>query len=248
MNPIEILENHKTIRKYKKQYVSPAHIMTLLDVAKSAASSMGLQHYSIIHITDDELKARLANEVCGQPFIAEVPEIFLFIVDCYRNAKIALEKGLETEKVADSDRFFQGWTDACLAAQNLVAAAELSGFGTMYMGSMLNNAPKVIELLQLPKLTFPVVGVGLGIADERPMKKPRISRNTSVFENTYKSFPNYLDEIEDYDEEIENYRYVSFPERPMASFSQQIVSTLERDMPLRSSLFTQIEEQGFILK
>lgn len=248
MNPIEILENHRTIRKYKKQYVSPAHVMTLLDVAKSAASSMGLQHYSIIHIKDAELKAKLANEVCNQPFIADVPEVFLFIVDCYRNGRIALEKGLETDKIADSDRFFQGWTDACLAAQNLVAAAELSGFGTMFMGSMLNNAPRVIELLNLPKLTFPVVGVGIGMADEKPMKKPRIPRTQTVFEDSYKVYPSYLDELEDYDEEMENYRYVSFPERPVATFTDQVVMTLERETPLRSAILSQVEEQGFELK
>ena len=42
----------------------------------------------------------------------------------------------------DADRFFQGWTDACLAAQNMVTAAELAGYGTVYLGKYLKRLQK----------------------------------------------------------------------------------------------------------
>ena len=73
------------------------------------------------------------------------------MVDAYRNAQIMKEKGLNLDTASDTDRFFQGWTDACLAAQNMVTAAELAGYGTVYLGSVLNDAEKIIEILKLPE-------------------------------------------------------------------------------------------------
>lgn len=245
MNPMEILLNHKTIRQYKKQNINPAHVQALIDVAKRTATSMGLQHYSIIRITDDALKNKLAVDICKQPYIADVPEVFIFVVDCYRNAKIAQEAGAEVEAAGDSDRFFQGWTDACLAAQNMVAAAELAGFGTIYMGSILNDAAEVIKLLGLPPLTFPVVGVGIGVADQQPQLKPRMPRELNVFENAYKNFADYHYEFEEYDAEMENYYDTRMNNRRSDKFTKQVVDKLKMVNEKRSNLFAIIAEQGF---
>jgi hypothetical protein len=40
------------------------------------------------------------------------------------------------------DRFFQGFTDACITAQNIVNAAETMDLGTVYLGSILNDSEK----------------------------------------------------------------------------------------------------------
>lgn len=248
MNPIDILLNHKTIRTYKKQPVPPAHLATLLEVAKRTATSTGLQHYSIIRVVSQDLKKKLAEDICKQPYIQDVPEVFLFIVDAYRNQQIAIEQGYDLETASDSDRFFQGWTDASIAAQNLVAAAELAGYGTMYMGSILNDVPVLIEMFNLPKLTFPVVGVGIGIANQVPQLKPRMPREMNVFDDTYKVFKNYVEELEDYDEEMSQYYDLRNANRRVDKFTTQVVRRLEANMPKRSHLFTYIREQGFQLK
>lgn len=153
MNPIDVLLNHRTIREFKSDPMPPQQLSLLLDIAKRTATSMGMQSFSIIHIVNPELKGAIA-EVCNQEYVARVPDLFIFIVDGYRNSRIARERGVESVGERDSDRFFQGWTDAAIAAQNMVAAAELSGFGTVYFGSILNNAPKMIELLKLPDIIF----------------------------------------------------------------------------------------------
>lgn len=42
------------------------------------------------------------------------------------------------------ERFFQGFTDASLAAQNLTNAVEAKGMGAVFLGSVLNDVPKLI--------------------------------------------------------------------------------------------------------
>ena len=220
----------------------PQQLSILLDIAKRTATSMGLQSFSIIRIVNPELKAAIA-EVCNQEYVARVPELFIFIVDAYRNSRIAREQGITSDIERDSDRFFQGWTDAAIAAQNMVAAAELGGFGTVFFGSILNNVPKMIELLKLPELTFPVVGVGIGVPNQKPQLKPRMPREANVFDDSYTVFDSYLELLEDYDEEMEQYYDMRDTNRRVDSFTKQVAG--KKAVPLRQKLIQQAEAQGF---
>lgn len=242
MNPIDVLLNHRTIREFKSSPMPPQQLSILLDIAKRTAISMGLQSFSIIRIVNPELKAAIA-EVCNQEYVARVPELFIFIVDAYRNSRIAREQGITSDIERDSDRFFQGWTDAAIAAQNMVAAAELGGFGTVFFGSILNNVPKMIELLKLPELTFPVVGVGIGVPNQKPQLKPRMPREANVFDDSYTVFDSYLELLEDYDEEMEQYYDMRDTNRRVDSFTKQVAG--KKAVPLRQKLIQQAEAQGF---
>lgn len=242
MNPIDVLLNHRTIREFKSSPMPPQQLSILLDIAKRTATSMGLQSFSIIRIVNPELKAAIA-EVCNQEYVARVPELFIFIVDAYRNSRIAREQGITSDIERDSDRFFQGWTDAAIVAQNMVAAAELGGFGTVFFGSILNNVPKMIELLKLPELTFPVVGVGIGVPNQKPQLKPRMPREANVFDDSYTVFDSYLELLEDYDEEMEQYYDMRDTNRRVDSFTKQVAG--KKAVPLRQKLIQQAEAQGF---
>ena len=242
MNPIDVLLNHRTIREFKSSPMPPQQLSILLDIAKRTATSMGLQSFSIIRIVNPELTAAIA-EVCNQEYVARVPELFIFIVDAYRNSRIAREQGITSDIERDSDRFFQGWTDAAIAAQNMVAAAELGGFGTVFFGSILNNVPKMIELLKLPELTFPVVGVGIGVPNQKPQLKPRMPREANVFDDSYTVFDSYLELLEDYDEEMEQYYDMRDTNRRVDSFTKQVAG--KKAVPLRQKLIQQAEAQGF---
>lgn len=242
MNPIDVLLNHRTIREFKSSPMPPQQLSILLDIAKRTATSMGLQSFSVIRIVNPELKAAIA-EVCNQEYVARVPELFIFIVDAYRNSRIAREQGITSDIERDSDRFFQGWTDAAIAAQNMVAAAELGGFGTVFFGSILNNVPKMIELLKLPELTFPVVGVGIGVPNQKPQLKPRMPREANVFDDSYTVFDSYLELLEDYDEEMEQYYDMRDTNRRVDSFTKQVAG--KKAVPLRQKLIQQAEAQGF---
>ena len=153
--------------------------------------------------------------------------------------------GAKTENAADMDRFFQGFTDACLALQNVVNAAEAMDLGVVYLGSILNDAARICKILKLPKLTFPVLGLGIGYPNQDPQLKPRFENRLRVFENSYRIFDNYLEEIKDYDQEMTTYYDLRDANRRVDCFSDQVVTRLNISMPNRQEILKVIHRQGF---
>jgi FMN reductase (NADPH) len=239
--------SHRTIREFKPEPLDEKVVELLMEVARRTATSNGMQSTSIIRVTDPIVKKQIA-EICKQEYVLRAPILLVFVADCYRNMRIANDKGCFEESAGDMDRFFQAVTDTCLAVQNVVNAAESLDIGALYLGSTLNDARKLIEVLKLPKLTFPVVGLGLGIPNQNPSLKPRMSNELKVFENSYKIFDNYLEEISDYDEEMQTYYDLRNINQRVDSFSNQIVSKLTTANPMRQDILNVIKDQGFVLK
>lgn len=243
----EMLEkqlSHRTIREFEDRSIPKDIYEQLIEVARRTASSSGMQASSIIRVTDSEIKKEIAK-VCKQEYVARAPELLIFIVDQYRNAEIAKEKDCHLENTGDMDRFFSAFTDACLTAQNVVTAAEAIGLGTVYLGSIQNDAEKICELLKLPELTFPVVGLGIGYPNQTPQLKPRMDMKLRVFENHYEIFDNYLEEIKEYDEEMQNYYDLRDANRRVDCFSDQVVARLKGVIPKRQEILKYVKKQGF---
>lgn len=243
---IEIQKGHKTIREFKEKSISKEIMDELFEVAKSTATSNGMQTYSIIRITDKDLKEKI-SKVCNQEYVARAPELLIFIVDQYRNSQIAIEKGLNFDDTNDLDKFFQGFTDASLAAQNMVVAAESLGLGANYLGSILNDPKEMCNLLELPKLTFPVVGIGIGYPNQDPQLKPRMNMDKRVFENKYNKFPNYLDELKDYDEVMQTYYDLRDANNRVDSFTDQVETKTRLTIKKRKEILNVVKDQGFDL-
>lgn len=243
---IENILNHTSIRSWKNEEISEKIIDTLFNVINRTASSMAMQHFSVIRVKDKK-KRKAIKEVSTQPYIEIVPELFIFIVDCYRNSMIAKENKELFESGYDADRFFQGFTDASISAQNLTNAAESLDLGCVYFGSILNDTKKIIEILNLPKYTFPVVGVGFGYKNQEPELKPRIKTDLKIFEDSYKTFESYSKIIEEYDRELETYYDLRNTKKPVDSFTKQILNILSNPNPKRSDIANVIRSQGFTL-
>lgn len=246
-NTIKTQLEHRTIREFTDEPVSEELIEQLVQVARHTATSNGLQASSIIRVTDPSIKKELAD-ICKQEYVARMPEIWIFIVDQYRNGQIAKENNCQEESIGDMDRFFQGFTDACLTAQNVENAAESLGLGTVYLGSILNDPARTIELLKLPKLTFPAVGLGFGKPNQEPQLKPRMDMKLRMFENSYTTYDNYMDLIKDYDEIMETYYDLRDINNRVDRFSKQVVTKLQNVNPVRQKLVNNIVNQGFDLK
>jgi hypothetical protein len=235
---------HRTIREFKDIRIPGKVFDTLMEVARRTATSNGMQSYSIIRVTDPFIKKEIAG-VCNQEYVGRAPELLIFVVDQFKNNRIAKEKGAETENAADMDWFFQGFTDACLAVQNVVNAAEAMDLGVVFFGSILNDSERICKVLKLPKLTFPVLGLGIGYPDQDPQLKPRFENRIRVFENSYRIFENYLEEIKDYDQEMTTYYDLRNKNRKVDSFSDQVVAKLSTSIPNRQGILKVIRQQGF---
>lgn len=186
---VDTLLERRSIRKFKPKPLSDDIVETLETVAQHAASSQFLNDWSAIRITDPAAKKRLA-EIGGQPYIATAPLLYVFVLDEHRNAAIAASKGVETASdeftLNGSYRYTQAQNDAVLALHAMETAAYSLSLGCVILGSLLNDVPALIDLLNLPEYTYPVLGLAIGKPDQDPALKPRMPRPMQFFENEYR--------------------------------------------------------------
>ena len=139
-NPtIDVLRAHRTIRKFEDTQLGLEERDALIDVARRAPTSSFRQQFSIIHVTDVAKRDALA-EVAQQPYVGTSKgDLFMFVVDLYRNARIREEAGMDIAPLQRTNLFLAAMEDAVLAAHNMEVAAESMGLGTVYLGSLLRG-------------------------------------------------------------------------------------------------------------
>lgn len=243
---IEHQLQHRTIRAWKPQEVSPQVRSVLEHVAQRTASSTGMQAAGIIRITDKKIREGLAR-IGGQDYLAQAPELWMFIADSARNAAIAKEKGADAPQAVSMDAFFTGFTDAVLMAQNVVNAAESLGLGTNFYGCIHNDTAAVVDLLKLPELTYPVLGLGFGYPDQSPALKPRMPMNLRISENTYHRPASWVEVLKEYDEELNTYYDLRDNAHSVGAFTDQVVRRAASVVARRADLLKVARSQGFDL-
>ncbi len=157
----------------------------------------------------------------------------MFVLDEHRNAAIAARKGVEVASDAftlnGSYRFTQAQNDAVLALHAMETAAYSLGLGCVILGSLLNDVPALIDLLNLPEYTYPVLGIAIGKPDQEPAVKPRMPRSMQFFENEYPSSDEkLLSGLDSFDVEVHKYYDLRDTERPVDAFSDQIAANGDR--------------------
>ena len=241
---IETQLTHRTIREFTDEPVSDGVFNELMEVARATASSRGLQQTSIIRITDQALKDEMAD-IATQAYMARAPELLVFVADPHRSQEIAKEQGVEAPLGGSMNCFMESITESALVAQNVVVAAESLGLGTNYFGNVLNDAARVIELLGLPELTFPVVGLSLGYPNQSPQLKPRMDMNLRVMENRYREPESWSQALAGYDEAMKTYYDLREGGRPSETFTKQTADKLRAENPMRTKMMRVAVAQGF---
>ncbi len=184
---IKSLFDRKSMRDFQDKNVDKDTVKLLLEATLQAPTAGNQILYSIINITDQNLKNKLAVTCDNQPFIAKAPLVFVFVADHTRWHKSFEITGSEPRKLGVGDLFL-AITDTAIAAQNMVVAAESLGLGSCYIGDILENCEEHRSLLNLPKNAVPVCMLVLGYPTERQLarKKPaRFDIKYIVGENSY---------------------------------------------------------------
>ena len=239
--------NHRSIRAFQEQELTKEEVELLVDVARHTATSKFMQAYSIISITDPTLKAAF-SAISKQPYVENNGHLFLFVVDYHRNVQLTKAQDRPAKLQETADYFIAGLTDATIAAQTLVVAAASLGIGTVFLGSLHNDAQQIIDLLGLPEYTFPAVGLAVGWPNQEPQLKPRLPKEVMHMENHYQVLENPLKEIEAYDEEITSYYDTRDLNHRVDRFSKQVADKMETLSPKRLALLEVIQQQGFLKK
>lgn len=234
---------HRTIRAFKNEALKDEEVKALIDVAQRTATSSGQQAASIIRVTDSEKKLAI-SKICNQSYVAEAAELWIFLADNKRNRDIALAKGNETTNADYFYKFIPAFTDAILMSQNVVNAAENLGLGTVYLGSIHNDIPQLIEIMDLPELTFPALGLAFGYADQKPQLKPRMDMSFRLFENSYRKEVYTVEEFADYDKVMQTYYDLRNANTRVDCFTDQIAKGYKNPSK-RTNFLEEIQKQGF---
>lgn len=186
---IESLYHRKSMRVYEDKPIAPELKAAILEAAVQAPTAGCQQLYTIIDVTDQDVKEALAESCDHQPFIAKAPMVLVFCADCKKWYDAYIEAGCQPRKPQAGDLML-AVTDAAIAAQNAVVAAESLGLGSCYIGDIMENCERQREILDLPDYVFPAVMVVFGWPTSQQKERPKPKRcqmDYIVHENTYHS-------------------------------------------------------------
>lgn len=162
----QLIKSRRSVRRFRTEQVPDEFIRDILDCARLAPTARNVQPWLLGAITLPELRHRISDLAEYGTFIRESP--VCFAVFTLAGEKYFLE-------------------DGCAATMNILLAAAAHGLGTCWVaGDKKDYAPKVRELLQVPKDYALVSLIACGFPDEEPhpQKKPR---DEVVFREKYGS-------------------------------------------------------------
>jgi nitroreductase len=170
---MELLNKHVTIRTFTKQRIDEGLLESILYSGTRASTTGNMQTYSMVITTDVDRKEKLLPLHFNQKVVMNAPVLITFVADFNRFTKWCMYNKAEPG-YSNFISFFTASIDALLVAQNVCIAAESHGLGICYLGTTTYNAAEIIDLLELPLLTFPVTTVALGYPDNVPDLTDRI--------------------------------------------------------------------------
>lgn len=170
---IEQLYQHRSVRSYRPDPVAPELVETIIAAAQRSATSSNLQMYSVVAVTDAAKRARVMELCNNQAHIAQAPVFLAWCADLSRLDRVCERRGY-TQVTEYVESFLVAAMDASILMQTAAVAAESLGLGTCYIGAIRNHPLQVVELLSLPRLTFPLCGMTLGWPAATPMLRPRL--------------------------------------------------------------------------
>ncbi|WP_307794971.1 oxygen-insensitive NADPH nitroreductase [Alkalihalobacillus sp. BA299] len=245
---IKHLQDHRSIRQFTNEKIPKEDIEQIILSAQAAPSSSHGQAYSVICVTEEEKKSKLAEYAGGQQQVENCSHFFVFCADLHRLEKIARRSNINMKEPLDStEMFLIATVDATIVAQNTAVAAEALGLGIVYIGGLRNNPDKVSDLLKLPYRCYPVFGMCIGYPDSKniPEKKPRLPHKAVFYKNEYLNFEKTLTYIEEYDEIMKTYYEKRTNGKRSDTWSETMID--KRKIPRRLHLKSFLKDRGFPL-
>lgn len=252
-NPtIELIHQHGSVRQYKPDPVPRNMIETIVAAGQRASTSSNLQMFSVVALTDAEKRVKMLKYCGGQRHISQAPVFLTWVADLSRLERISEARGY-TMEAGQVENFLLAAVDTAIAAQNAGLAAESLGLGFCYIGAIRNHPREVIELLNLPRLTFPLMGMTLGWPLRPPMIRPRLPLDAVLHWEQYDSEGEKI-HLQNYDQAmiatgIYSGRQVSAVDPiPVEEYGWTEHSARRMSKVLRPHLREVLQEIGFELK
>ncbi|MHC5115035.1 MAG: NADPH-dependent oxidoreductase [Planctomycetota bacterium] len=200
---LDLIHRHRSIRRFTPEPIPDADIRRAVEAGQAASTSSAVQAYSLLRVTDPAALAQLAELTGPQEKVARCGAFFAVCGDTRRH-RIAVE---DAQRAYDAhlEAFLLAVIDATLFAQNLVLAFEAMGYGICYIGGLRNRIAEVDRLLELPEGVYPLYGLCVGVPDEQPEARPRLSVDSVYFEDRYPDDEQVRAHLGEYDDRYRRY-------------------------------------------
>jgi FMN reductase (NADPH) len=189
MNEIlQQIKDRKSMRVFENKPIVAEVKREILNAAFEAPTAGAMMLYSILDITDETLKKQLSVECDNQHIIEKAPLVLVFLAD-YQRWYDAFDLENCNPRTPGEGDILLAYTDAIVAAQNTVVAAESLGIGSCYIGDIIENCETIRKLLDLPDYVLPAAMViyGYPVEVQKNRKKPaRFEEKYIVYENKYR--------------------------------------------------------------
>ncbi len=224
MSVKELLRSHTSVRKYTGEEIPRETVIDLIQTAQMAASSHFVQAYSVIWVTDEEKKQKLAKLSNNEFQFQTAGAAFLFCVDFKRLEAAGKKHGVDIT-VDTAENVLVGVADVSIFAQNFVIAAEAEGYGICYIGGARNNPTEISELFNLPDYVFPLFAMTIGKPTKVNETKPRLPVEAVLHENEY-NVEKYDELLDEYDAIMEKYYASRSSNQKLANWTKQMADFL----------------------
>ena len=245
---IDSIRERRTIRKYTSEDISQELLNSLLKESFRASTMGGMQLYSVIVTREAEMKERLAPTHFNQPMVKNAPVVLTFCAD-FRRFSEWCNLREATPGYDNFLSFMNAATDALLVAQTFCTLAEDAGLGICYLGTTIYNSDKIIDILKLPELVFPITTITVGYPAEMPDQVDRLPFESLIHNETYKDYTSsYIDSIYDYKESlVENKKFVEDNAKAtLAKVFTEVRYTKDANEAISKNLMESLRKQGFI--
>jgi FMN reductase [NAD(P)H] len=196
--------SHRSIRSYTSEAVSDEMLNAIVESAYRAPTSMNAQEISLVVVRDTAKRARIAEIAGGQAWIVQAPVFIVIVIDFHKTA-LGVHKAGKTQIIHESmEGFGVAAVDAGIALGTMITAAESLGLGIVPIGGIRRDPQAMIDLLGLPPLTFPLVGLCIGHIANNTIQKPRLDIKTYRHDERYDA-SGYPAAIDAYDETLKHF-------------------------------------------
>ena len=173
---MEVLMKRKSVRVFEQKDI-PAEVKeAILGAAMRAPTAGNSMLYSILDITDQALKDKLAETCDHQPFIAAAPMVWVFLADYRRWVRKFKLAGCENLPPPRPGDLILATHDTVIAAHAACVAAESLGVGSCYIGDIIENWEEHQKMFHLPQYVAPVSMLVFGYPTQQQKDRPQTSR------------------------------------------------------------------------
>ena len=188
---IRVLMQRKSVRVFEDRPIGAEEKQTILAAAMRAPTAGNSMLYSILDVTDQAKKDKLAQTCDHQPFIAKAPMVLVFLADYRRWVRKFQQAGCEEIPNPRLSDLILATNDTVIAAHAACVAAESLGIGSCYIGDIIEQWEEHQKLFDLPPFVAPVSMLVFGYPTQQQKDRPQTSRfpqKTIVMENGYQAF------------------------------------------------------------